>query len=227
MHEIKNVSKKIITVEDPVEYQIPLIQQVQVNKKAELTFASALRSILRQDPDIIMIGESRDLETLSIAIQAALTGHLVFTTLHTNDAISAVTRIIDMGIEPFLVSSSAVAIQAQRLIRTVCPYCKEKYEPHSALFEQIKRYIDPQNSHFVRGMGCKKCNLTGYIGRTIISEVLIFNDDLSGAITNGAQKNELLDIALKTGFETMFADGIKKAAQGMTTIEEVMRVTTA
>ena len=228
LHEIKNVSKKIITVEDPVEYQIPLIQQVQVNKKAELTFASALRSILRQDPDIIMIGESRDLETLSIAIQAALTGHLVFTTLHTNDAISAVTRIVDMGIEPFLVSSSTVAIQAQRLIRTVCPYCKEKYEPNQTLLEQIKGYIDDdQQANFVKGSGCKKCNLTGYIGRTIISEVLLFNDKLSSAITSGAQKKELLDIAVQTGFETMFADGIKKAAQGLTTIEEVMRVTTA
>jgi sulfate adenylyltransferase len=228
LHEIKNVTKKIITVEDPVEYQIPLIQQVQVNKKAELTFASALRSILRQDPDIIMIGESRDLETLSIAIQAALTGHLVFTTLHTNDAISAVTRIIDMGIEPFLVASSTVAIQAQRLIRTVCPYCKEKYEPHASVLEQIKDYTkNIKDINFVKGVGCKKCNLTGYIGRTIISEVLLFNDELASAVTSGAQKKELLDIALKTGFETMFADGIKKAAQGLTTIEEVMRVTTA
>ncbi len=225
LNEIKNVNRKIITVEDPVEYQMKLIQQVQVNEKADLTFATALRSILRQDPDIIMVGESRDKETLSIAVQAALTGHLVFTTLHTNDAAGAVTRIVDMGIEPFLVSSSIIAIQAQRLVRKVCPYCKQPITLPDEILKEITPHLAPgQAPEFHRGKGCKKCNMSGYIGRTIISEVLEFNDALATAVVKGASKQEITAIAIENGFEPMFTDGIQKAAQGITTVEEIMRV---
>lgn len=224
LNEIKNINRKIITVEDPIEYQMHLIQQVQVNEKADLTFANALRAILRQDPDILMIGESRDLETLSIAVQAALTGHLVFTTLHTNDAVSAVTRIIDMGIEPFLVANSIVAIQAQRLVRKVCPYCKKEVILPPEVLESIRPYLKNDSPTFFRGGGCKKCNMSGYSGRTIISEVFEFNDTIATAVTKRVSKEELLAIAVASGFEPMFADGVQKAAEGVTTIEEVMRV---
>jgi len=225
LNEIKNEDTKIITVEDPVEYQMNLIQQVQTNEKVGLSFANALRSILRQDPDIVMIGESRDLETLSIAVQAALTGHLVFTTLHTNDAISAVTRIVDMGIEPFLVANAMVAVQAQRLLRRVCPYCKTEAFLPEAMINQIFPLL-PQGvkPNFVKGLGCKKCNKTGYLGRTIISEVFEVNDSVASMITNGATKQEILQAAEESGFESMFIDGVRKAAEGVTTIEEVMRV---
>ena len=225
LNEIKNVNRKIITVEDPIEYQMNLIQQVQVNEKADLTFANALRSILRQDPDIIMVGEARDKDTLAIAVQAALTGHLVFTTLHTNDAVSAVTRIVDMGIEPFLVASSIIAIQAQRLVRKVCPYCQSECHLPEAVFNTIRPYLKTELPRtFTKGRGCKKCNMTGYIGRTIISEVFEFNDAVAMAVAKGANKQELLQIAMENGFEPMFTDGMQKAAQGITTVEEVMRV---
>lgn len=223
LNEIKNVTKKIITVEDPVEYQMSLIQQVQVNEKAEMTFANALRSILRQDPDIIMVGESRDKETLSIAVQAALTGHLVFTTLHTNDAVSAITRVIDMGIEPLLVANAIVAIQAQRLVRKVCKYCQVSHMPPDYIVEKYSNYIS-ENPKFVKGNGCKRCNGSGYSGRTIISEVLEVNDTLSELIVKEASKSEILKVAIENDFEPMFLDGITKASEGFTTIEEVMRV---
>lgn len=223
LNEIKNISKKIITVEDPVEYQMDLIQQVQVNEKAELGFANALRSILRQDPDIIMVGEVRDKETLAIAIQAALTGHLVFTTLHTNDAISAVTRVVDMGIEPLLVANSVVAIQAQRLVRKVCKYCHKTTLIHENLMEKYREYI-PVKHNFVRAVGCKRCNNTGYSGRTIISEVLEVGSELAELIVLNASKQKIYETAVKNGFEPMFVSGLQKAAEGVTTIEEVIRV---
>jgi general secretion pathway protein E len=225
LNEIKNVNRKIITVEDPIEYQMNLIQQVQVNEKADLTFAAALRSILRQDPDIIMVGESRDMATLSIAVQAALTGHLVFTTLHTNDSVSAITRIVDMGIEPFLVASSIVAIQAQRLVRKVCPYCQTPVTLPEEVMAQILPHIKGiESPTFVKGRGCKKCNMSGYSGRTIISEVFEFNEAVANAVTKEATKQELLEIAMAHGFEPMFTDGMQKAAQGITTAEEIIRV---
>jgi len=224
LNAIKDVKDKIITVEDPVEYQMGGIQQVQVNPHAGLTFAAALRSILRQDPDKIMIGEIRDTETLRIAIQAALTGHLVLSTLHTNDAISAVTRIIDMGIESYLVSGALVAIQAQRLVRKICPYCKttETLSPH--ILEEIRPYIGTENPIFYRGEGCKECNNTGYSGREMISEVLPISDTLSRMIAANASKEKLTEQAMKEGFITMFEDGVKKALAGETTIEEIFRV---
>lgn len=223
LNEIKNISKKIITVEDPVEYKMSLIQQVQVNNKAGLTFAGALRSILRQDPDVIMVGESRDLETLSIAIQAALTGHLVFTTLHTNDAISAINRVLDMGVEPFLVANAVVAIQAQRLVRTICPYCKKPVTIPDEVLERIREHL-PESYRFYQGEGCKRCNMAGYQGRTIISEVLEVSEAVAGLIARGATKQQIQEKALEEGFETMFTIGVRKAAAGETTLDEVMRV---
>ena len=223
MNAIKDVKKKMITVEDPVEYQMNLIQQVQVNPKANLTFATALRSILRQDPDIIMIGEVRDKETLKIAIEASLTGHLVFSTLHTNDAVSAITRIVDMGIEAYLISGALVAIQAQRLIRKVCPHCKVKTELPEDVFEEIKHLI-PDYYQFYKARGCDKCNNTGYTGREMISEVLVVDDTIQSMIARGASKEDIASYADKNGFISMFKDAAIRAANGQTTIEEVFRV---
>lgn len=223
INAIRDIRDKIITVEDPVEYQLNGIQQVQVNNNADLTFANALRSILRQDPDKIMIGEIRDQETLRIAIQAALTGHLVLSTLHTNDAISAVTRILDMGIESYLVSGALVAIQAQRLVRKTCTHCKTKVELPEHLLRDIAEYI-PENPVFYKGIGCKECNNSGYAGREMISEVLTVTEKLSRMIASNASKEEITKQAIEDGFMNMFEDGIKKALEGKTTVEEVYRV---
>jgi len=223
INAIRDVRDKIITVEDPVEYQLNGIQQVQVNPNANLTFASALRSILRQDPDKIMIGEIRDQETLRIAIQAALTGHLVLSTLHTNDAISAVTRILDMGIESYLVSGALIAIEAQRLVRKICVHCKTKVELPEKLLQDIAEYI-PENPIFYKGAGCKECNHSGYAGREMISEVLVVTEKLSRMIASNASKEEITKQAIEDGFMNMFEDGIKKALEGKTTVEEIYRV---
>jgi general secretion pathway protein E len=223
MNAIKSVKRKMITVEDPVEYQMSLLQQVQVNTKANLTFASALKSILRQDPDIIMIGEVRDRETLKIAIEASLTGHLVLSTLHTNDAVSAVNRIIDMGIEAYLVSGALVAIQAQRLIRKLCPHCKVKTTLPDEMLKDIKGFI-PETYQFYKAKGCEKCMQTGYSGRDMVSEVLVVDDNIQSMIARGVSKEEILEYALNNGFVTMFEDAALRAAVGKTTIEEVYRV---
>lgn len=223
LNDIKSVETKIITVEDPVEYQLNMIQQVHVNEKVGLSFAAALRSILRQDPDIIMIGEIRDQETLRIAIQAALTGHLVFSTLHTNDAISAVTRIADMGIEPYLISGALVAIEAQRLVRKLCPNCKQKTILPSNLQEQFKDFL-PQEYRFYKHVGCDQCSQTGYMGREMISEVLPISDTISAMIANGTTKEAIKEVAYREHFIDMFKDGIIRAARGVTTIDEVFRV---
>ncbi|ACZ12064.1 GspE/PulE family protein [Sulfurospirillum deleyianum] len=223
LNAIKSVQTKIITVEDPVEYQLTLTQQVQVNEKANLTFSSALRSILRQDPDVIMIGEIRDTETLRIAVQAALTGHLVFSTLHTNDAISAVTRVVDMGIEPYLMSGSLVAIEAQRLVRKLCPHCKTKYTLPKTAYDEIKDML-PDNYQFYKNVGCEKCSQTGYLGREMISEILTISETISSMIAQGAGKSEIKEQALKEGFVDMYQDGITRAANGVTTLDEIARV---
>jgi len=223
LNAIKNVATKIITVEDPVEYQLNLTQQVQVNQKAGLTFASALKSILRQDPDIIMIGEVRDSETLRIAVQAALTGHLVFSTLHTNDSVSAITRVMDMGIEPYLLSGSLVAIEAQRLVRKLCPYCKEKTTLPAAAFEDIKHYI-PENYQFYKHHGCEKCAQTGYKGREMLSEILPISEKMSSMIAQSESKKAIHDQAVSEGFTDMFQDGVIRAANGITTLDEIIRV---
>ncbi len=223
LNAIKNISTKIITVEDPVEYQLNLTQQVQVNEKAHLTFANALKSILRQDPDVIMIGEIRDQETLRIAIQAALTGHLVFSTLHTNDAISAVNRVLDMGIEPYLVSGALIAIEAQRLIRKLCPHCKSKITLPKNTIDEFREFL-PQEYQFYKAVGCEKCANSGYFGREMISEILPVSEEIQSIIARGGSKSEIEEQAKKEGFVNMLQDGIIRAAKGITSIEEVYRV---
>ena len=223
LNDIKSIKTKIITVEDPVEYQLNMIQQVHVNEKSGLTFVSALRSILRQDPDIIMIGEIRDQETLRIAIQAALTGHLVFSTLHTNDAISALPRMIDMGIEPYLVSGALVCIEAQRLVRKLCPHCKQKITLSQKALDEVKKFL-PDGYQFYKNVGCPQCSQTGYLGREMISEILPISDHIASLVANGASKDEIKKSAYEDGFIDMFHDGVIRAANGVTTLEEVYRV---
>ena len=224
LNAIIDVKDKIITVEDPVEYQMGGIQQVQVSAKTGLTFAAALRSILRQDPDKIMIGEIRDQETLRIAIEAALTGHLVLSTLHTNDAISAISRMQDMGIEDYLLGGAVVGIQGQRLVRKICEICKEKEEEiHKDNLKALAKYL-PANPVFYKGKGCAVCNNTGYRGREMICEVLLISEKISTMIANGASKEEIRIQATKEGFTNMLEDGVNKALQGKTSLEEVLRV---
>ncbi len=223
LNEIINVKDKTITVEDPVEYQMEGIQQVQINANAGLDFPAALRSILRQDPDKIMIGEIRDQETLRIAIQAALTGHLVLSTLHTNSAIASIGRMLDMGIEDYLISGALVAIQGQRLIRKICQSCKEEVVPDSTVLEDLVEHL-PKNPKFYKGKGCAVCGGSGYAGREMISEVLTVSEKISRMIANGATNEQLTEQAIKEGFFSMFQDGIQKALQGKTTVEEVVRV---
>jgi type IV pilus assembly protein PilB len=223
LNEINSVEKNIITVEDPVEYKLEGIRQMQVNPKVDLTFANGLRSILRQDPDVIMVGEMRDGETAEIAIQAALTGHLVFSTLHTNDAPGAVTRMIDMGVEPFLVSSSIIGVLAQRLIRTICPDCKKKYKPSKEELADIG--LDPGlDTEFYKGEGCDKCKNTGYKGRVGIYELMVPNDEIRNMMLRKASSEEIRKEALSAGMVSLKADGIKKVMQGIAAVEEVLRV---
>ena len=216
----------IITIEDPIEYQIEGIGQIQVNPKIDLTFANGLRSIVRQDPDVILVGEIRDLETAEIAIQSALTGHLVFSTLHTNDAASAVTRLIDMGIESFLVTSSVIAILAQRLVRTICNECREQYTPEKESLQSVG--INPDvvaDRRFYRGRGCPNCLHTGYRGRTGIFELMILDDRVKNLILKTSDANAIKHRAVEQGMTTLRQDGAQKVLQGATTIEEVFRVT--
>ena len=223
LNELRNIEDKVITVEDPVEYRMNLIQQVQVNPKVGLSFADALRSILRQDPDKIMIGEIRDQETLEIAIKAALTGHMVISTLHTNDSISAIPRMVDMGIENYLISGALVAIQAQRLVRKICANCKAVEHVPVSTLEELEEYI-PKNAIFYKGKGCKDCNDTGYMGREMICEVLNITEELSSLIAKGAPKDALLKQAVEDGFIGLFENGIQKALEGVTSLEEILRV---
>jgi len=223
LNELRNVEDKVITVEDPVEYRMNLIQQVQVNAKVGLSFADALRSILRQDPDKIMIGEIRDQETLEIAIKAALTGHMVISTLHTNDSISAIPRMVDMGIEHYLISGALVAIQAQRLVRKICVHCKVEEDLPSSILADLKEHI-PEHAKFYKGAGCRECGDTGYMGREMICEVLNISEDLSSLIAKGASKELLLEQAKKEGFVDIYQNGIQKALDGITSIEEILKV---
>jgi general secretion pathway protein E len=223
---INSPDKNIITVEDPIEYQIRGIGQIQVNPKINLTFANGLRSILRQDPDVIMVGEVRDLETGEIAIQASLTGHLVFSTLHTNDSAGAITRLIDMGIEPFLASSSVIAIMAQRLVRIVCPDCRQKYSPGEEELREIGMDSALAGERpLYRAIGCQNCLGTGYRGRTGIFELLVVDDDIRTLILKNFDANTIKKTATEKGMLTLRQDGAKKVLQGITTIEEVLRVT--
>ena len=222
---IKSKEKHIITVEDPVEFWLDSIRQIQVNPRAGLTFSSGLRAILRHDPDVIMVGEVRDKETAETAVHAALTGHLVLSTLHTNDAPGAVTRLVDMGIEPFLVSASLAGVMAQRLVRTVCNRCKEAYDPPLGLVQEAGLAERRDEITFYRGSGCMACHRTGYRGRTGIFELMTMNDDLREAILRKASTKELYELARENGLRTLYENGIEKAVAGITTLEEVTRVT--
>jgi general secretion pathway protein E len=215
----------ILTVEDPIEYQLRGIGQMQVKPKIDLTFANGLRSILRQDPDIVMIGEIRDIETAQIAVQSALTGHQVFSTLHTNDAASGITRLIDMGIEPFLIASSVNAFMAQRLVRNICPHCKTAYKPPAKeLAELGLKPSQLKNGSLFRGKGCEKCLNTGYSGRSGIYELLPMSTDIRRLILTHTDSETIKEQARKEGMKTLLEDGLQKAAGGITTIEEVIRV---
>ncbi len=225
LNEIKSIKNKVMTVEDPIEYQLPLVQQVQVNEKVGFTFFSALKSFLRQDPDVIMVGEIRDMETLNAAAQASLTGHLVFSTLHTNDAPSAISRMVQMGLEPYLIADSLLAIVAQRLVRKNCVHCREKYHPHPKVLEKIPVKFS-KKAVFYKGVGCNKCNMTGYKGRVMIVEILKINSEISQMISQNKNKFEIAKVAEKSGFFTpMVMDGVSKALKGLIPLEEVMRVT--
>jgi len=216
----------IITIEDPVEYQIKGISQIQVNPKIDLTFARGLRSIVRQDPDVVLIGEIRDKETADIAVQSALTGHLVFSTLHTNDSASAITRLVDIGVEPFLISSSLIAVIAQRLLRTLCNDCKEAYRPDDLAFKSIG--MDPEryrDRRVYRARGCENCFHTGYKGRNAIFEIMVLNEELRSLILKSYDSNAIKKRALEMNMLSLRQDGIQKLLNGLTTIEEVFRVT--
>ncbi|WP_024791450.1 GspE/PulE family protein [Lebetimonas sp. JS032] len=223
LHEIAKVNRKVITVEDPVEYKLHGIQQVQVNPKVDMTFTNALRSILRQDPDIIMIGEIRDLETLEIAIKAALTGHLVLSTLHTNDAVSSIQRMIDMGADAFMVAASLIGAEAQRLVKTICPYCKTKHKPEDIYLDPIKTII-PKDAVFYKGIGCEHCNFTGYGGRTMISEIFLNDEKMESMISREKEKIDILNYLRSKGYQSMFYDGLIKALKGITTLEDIYKV---
>jgi len=218
---------KFITIEDPVEYQIDGVNQIQVNPQVGVTFANALRSILRHDPDIIMVGEIRDSETAEIAIHAALTGHLVFSTLHTNDAPGAITRLLEMGMEPFLVASALQGVLAQRLVRKICPHCITEYEPGEALREMLvmEGFDEAKDCKFYYGAGCKECRYTGYFGRTGIFELLIMDETIREMVMRKAPANEIRQVAIEKGMHTLRQDGLRKVILGITTLEEVERVT--
>jgi type IV pilus assembly protein PilB len=227
LNEIDSVEKNVITVEDPVEYKLERINQISVRPKINLTFANTLRSILRQDPDIIMIGEMRDSETAHIAVQSALTGHLVFSTLHTNDAVSSLTRMIDMGVAPFLISSSVIGVMAQRLVRRICPKCIEEYVPEKNVLDNFKlnfKIPDTENLKLYRGKGCDYCKNTGYRGRVAIFEMVRINDEIRSMIMKNASSNEIKEVAIRNGMLTLLDSGITKVLEGVTTIEEVLRV---
>jgi type II secretory ATPase GspE/PulE/Tfp pilus assembly ATPase PilB-like protein len=222
---INSIDQRIITIEDPIEYELPGVNQMHVKPDIGLTFASGLRHILRQDPDVIMVGEVRDRDTAEIAIRAALTGHLVFSTLHTNDAAGAITRLIDMGIEPFLVSSSVEALIAQRLVRTICKSCKEQYQPEIEFLREVNFPGLDQHPKFYRGRGCEECRFTGYKGRTGIYEILIMAENLRPLIIERTSSTTLKQAACANGMKTLRDDGWAKVRAGMTTVEEVARVT--
>ena len=225
LQEINSVEKNIITVEDPVEYSLPIINQVQINEKAGLSFASALRSMLRQNPDIIMIGEIRDTETAAIAVRASLTGHLVMSTIHTNDSIAAVTRLIDMGIELYMVASALEGVLAQRLVRTICPECREIATLPAPLLERVRPSETDTPVTFYRGAGCMKCRGTGYAGMTALYELFEVNDQIREMILARRPENVLRGEAARNGYRPLFETGLELAAAGTTSLDEVLRVT--
>jgi len=240
LSRINTPDKNILTIEDPVEYQLQGIGQMQVNTKIDFTFASGLRATLRQDPDVVLVGEIRDLETADIAVQASLTGHLVFSTIHTNDSASTFTRLTDMGVEPFLIASSVVACMAQRLLRRVCPACREEYEPRDTELEQLgllnegSKVRELMLSRFPGGrptvykaVGCEECGQSGYSGRSAIYELLVVSDEIRSLVTKNVEASIIKRAALKEGMLSLMDDGARKVLDGITTAEEVFRVATA
>jgi len=237
LREINTKDRNVLTLEDPIEYQLDGISQTQINTKKGMTFAAGLRSVLRQDPDIIMVGEIRDEETAVMAIQSALTGHLVFSTLHTNDAASAITRLLDLGIEPFLVASSVAAVLAQRLVRRNCPECVQPETPAAedlarlGLLEtgngsdQDDRCLSRSPANFMKGSGCEACRQTGYRGRLGIFELLTVDDTVRSQVQEHANATQIRDSAIAQGMQLLREDGIAKACSGRTTLDEVLRVT--
>jgi type II secretory ATPase GspE/PulE/Tfp pilus assembly ATPase PilB-like protein len=220
---IKSVHRNVVSVEDPVEYQVELVNQIQVDESRQLSFASVLRSILRQDPDIIMIGEIRDVQTAQIAVQAALTGHLVLSTLHTNDCAGAIHRLVDMGIEPFKIAAALAGVIAQRLLRTICPACKTFVYASAELLETIHYQGDRRRS-FLRGEGCPKCHDTGFMGRTGIYEVMVVDRELRELIAKGAGTDQIRDCYQRSGGKTLLEQGVHLAEKEQTSLDEVMRV---
>jgi type IV pilus assembly protein PilB len=224
LNDINTIKKNIITIEDPVEYQMEMIRQSQVNPKAGLTFAGGLRAILRQDPDIIMVGEIRDRETTDIAIQAAMTGHLVLATFHTNDAASALTRMVEMGIEPFLLSSTVTGVIAQRLVRTLCVKCREPFTPSPDLMERMFGEVNVEGDFF-KPVGCEECRMTGFRGRKAIFEVLMIDDDIRDCLVSQPHSARIREIAVSKGMSVLRESGLKKVITGETSLEEVIEVT--
>ena len=224
---LNSPEKKVLTIEDPVEYLLEGVNQVQVRPKIGLTFASALRTFLRQDPDIMMVGEIRDLETAQIAVQAALTGHTILSTLHTNDAASAVTRLLDMGVEDFLLTSTINGVVGQRLVRTLCRHCREPYQAPQDLIEktQLRRVVPNGSIPLYRAKGCTHCNHTGYSGRTCIHEILVMSERVKSLVLKRVDANEIQSAAIAEGMAPMTLDGLRKAVAGVTTVEEIFRVT--
>jgi general secretion pathway protein E len=225
LSRINATDKNIITVEDPVEIQLPGVGQIEVNPKVGLTFANGLRSILRQDPNVILVGEIRDVETAEIAIQASLTGHLVFSTLHTNDAPSAITRLVDMGVEPFLVGSSLVAVLAQRLVRLLCEECREAYPATREELAEIGVKAPERPIRLFRAKGCPACNYTGYRGRMGIFELMLIDDDIRALVSQNVDSKTIKHKAIQKGMHTLRSDGALKVLKGVTSVAEVLRAT--
>jgi type IV pilus assembly protein PilB len=224
LNAVSSMENNVCTVEDPIEYHLPLINQFQVQEKIGLTFSKALRTLLRQDPDVIMVGEVRDEETARTAIQAALTGHLVLSTLHTNDAPSAITRMVNMGVEPYLIGAALNAVLAQRLVRCICPKCRQTYEPPRTLRKALER-MGCESDTLYKGVGCRACRNTGFKGRIGIHELLLVTDELRDAVVSNPGINHLRGIAARTGLISLQRDGFRKVREGITTIEEILHVT--
>lgn len=228
LQELNAKDLNIVTLEDPVEYQLNGISQTQINEKKGMTFAAGLRSVLRQDPDVIMVGEIRDQDTARMAIQSALTGHIVFSTLHTNDAASAITRLLDLGIEPYLVASSVVGALAQRLVRKICERCKEPHPVPPLSTSNNSRLLATLNESntttLFRGTGCSQCRETGYLGRIGLFELLVISDVVRSAIQSSANASQIRQLAFEDGLQLMQVDGLMKIQKGITTLEEVLRV---
>jgi type IV pilus assembly protein PilB len=223
LNNISSMENNVCTVEDPIEYHLPLINQFQVQERVGLTFSKALRTLLRQDPDVIMVGEVRDEETARTAIQAALTGHLVFSTLHTNDACSAITRLVNMGVEPYLIGAALNMVLAQRLVRRICPKCRQAYDPPRTLRKALERMGYPIDT-FQKGVGCRRCRNTGFSGRIGIHELLVVSDELRDVIVNNPSLGAIRKTALASGMITLRQDGFRKVREGITTIEEILHV---